>query len=214
MSTNFTPKPGLGQASDFLSKRFTLRDLTKTDQKTANMPNEAQLANLKKLAQVLDYLYDKVGPFQVISAFRSQATQDALKAGGAGDVSAQMAATNSLHSTGEAADIYPTTMSLEAYFVRLFALPEVKERLGQIVIKERQNALHISTPTGRFPAGTPMKDVPGVGYVRLTIDEINDWMDEYPIATAVAGIVGAALAGLSTFFLVKFLRKKKLQTLG
>ena len=80
-----------------LSPHFTLEELTHTDHRTLdNTPNEAELANLKRLAEFLERvkheLYDK--PIMVNSAFRSKAVNDAV---GSKDTSQ--------HRTGCAADI-------------------------------------------------------------------------------------------------------------
>ena len=64
-----------------LTPHFTLEELTHTDHRTLdNTPNEAELANLQRLAEFLEKvkheLYDR--PIIVNSAFRSKAVNDAV----------------------------------------------------------------------------------------------------------------------------------------
>jgi hypothetical protein len=205
-----SPAPeGLGAAlSDHLSPRFTLQDLTVTSAKLPNFPDAAALANLKKLAALLELLYSRIGPFKIISAYRSPEVQAWIKSGGSGAVSAQMAATTSLHSTGEAADIQPTSMPLEEFYVKLFANPAIREKCGQIVNKKEggQNTIHLSIPNPKFPTGTPMRVGEDGQYYRLTADEIQGWIKRYPGAVAGAGFLALVLAGV-TFYLIRRFRR-------
>lgn len=79
-----------------LSKNFTLAELTVTGTGLPNKPTEAEIANLQalvtKVLQPLRELYGK--PIKVNSGYRSAVVNRAI--GGA---------TNSQHSTGEAADL-------------------------------------------------------------------------------------------------------------
>ena len=79
-----------------LSKNFTLAELTVTSTGLPNKPTEAEIANLQalvtKVLQPLRELYGK--PIKVNSGYRSAVVNRAI--GGA---------TNSQHSTGEAADL-------------------------------------------------------------------------------------------------------------
>ena len=64
-----------------LTEHFTLAELTVTNHRTLdNTPNEAEIANLQRLAEFLEQvkheLYDK--PIMVNSGFRSKAVNDAV----------------------------------------------------------------------------------------------------------------------------------------
>ena len=80
-----------------LSDHFTLEELTHTDHRLLdNTPNDAETANLMRLAELLEQVKTALGgkPVMVNSAFRSKAVNDAV---GSKD--------NSQHRLGCAADI-------------------------------------------------------------------------------------------------------------
>lgn len=84
------------QKDSMMSKYFSYEDLTRTNKKIPNIPNEAEKQNLITLATtILDKVREKYGPIWVDSAFRSPEVNAAV-----GGVS------NSQHLTGSAADIY------------------------------------------------------------------------------------------------------------
>jgi uncharacterized protein YcbK (DUF882 family) len=118
-----------------LSEHFTLEELTHTDHRTLdNTPNEAELANLKRLAEFLERvkheLYDK--PIIVNSAFRSKAVNDAV---GSKDTSQ--------HRTGCAADIRVPGMTPDEVVKAIIAA-----NLGHDqVIREFDRWTHVSIPT-------------------------------------------------------------------
>ena len=90
-----------------LSEHFTLAELTKTNAKIKNVPNEAQVENLKRLCEWLEMLRSEWNkrygegndPIIINSGYRSQAVNKAV--GGAA---------NSNHLTGCAVDIHVTGM--------------------------------------------------------------------------------------------------------
>ena len=64
-----------------ITPHFTLAELTHTDHREFdNTPNEAELANLKLLAEFLEQVKTVLGgkPIMVNSAFRSKAVNDAV----------------------------------------------------------------------------------------------------------------------------------------
>jgi hypothetical protein len=64
-----------------LSDHFTLEELTHTDHRELeNIPNEIELANLKRLAEFLERVKTVLGgkPIMVNSAFRSKMVNDAV----------------------------------------------------------------------------------------------------------------------------------------
>lgn len=64
-----------------MTEHFTLDELTHTDHRTLdNTPNEAELANIQRLAEFLEQVKTLLGgkPIMVNSAFRSKAVNDAV----------------------------------------------------------------------------------------------------------------------------------------
>lgn len=89
-----------------MTEHFTLEELTHTDHRTLdNTPNEAELANIQRLAEFLEQVKILLGgkPIMVNSAFRSKAVNDAV---GSKDTSQ--------HRLGCAADIRVPSMTPDA----------------------------------------------------------------------------------------------------
>ena len=64
-----------------LTEHFTLEELTHTDHREFdNIPNDAELENIKRLAEFLEQLKTVLGgkPIMVNSAFRSKQVNDAV----------------------------------------------------------------------------------------------------------------------------------------
>ena len=182
-----------------LSKYFTLADLTKTDTKTANTPDKAALDSLTKLAKTLDVLYEKVGPFSVLSGYRSPAVQAALKTGAAGSSAAAQAADKSYHSLGIAADIAPKNMSAEAFMAKIAQMTDLKNMLGEIAIKK--TALHVSLATPQKQAVFMWVDSAGQ-YIRFKTDELAKIVERNKVAFGL-GTVGLLAAAFAIYFLMK-----------
>ena len=86
--------------SSKLSEHFSLRELTKTNTGIENVPNEAQVNNLKRVCQWLERLRSKRNePIIINSGYRSSQVNKAV--GGA---------PNSNHLTGCAVDIHVSGM--------------------------------------------------------------------------------------------------------
>ena len=117
-----------------LSPHFTLEELTHTDHRELeNIPNEAELANLKRLAEFLEAVKTVLGgkPIMVNSAFRSKAVNDAV---GSKDTSQ--------HRTGCAADIRVPGMTPDEVVKAIIAA-----NLGHDqVIREFDRWTHVSIP--------------------------------------------------------------------
>ena len=117
-----------------LTPHFTLEELTHTDHRTLdNTPNEAELANLKRLAEFLEAVKTVLGgkPIMVNSAFRSKAVNDAV---GSKDTSQ--------HRTGCAADIRVPGMTPDEVVKAIIAA-----NLGHDqVIREFDRWTHVSIP--------------------------------------------------------------------
>jgi hypothetical protein len=117
-----------------LTPHFTLAELTHTDHRQFdNTPNEAEKANLKRLAEFLEQvkheLYDK--PIMVNSAFRSKAVNDAV---GSKDTSQ--------HRLGCAADIRVPGMTPDAVVRAVIAANLPFDQ----IIREFDAWTHISVP--------------------------------------------------------------------
>lgn len=180
-----------------LSKYFTLEQLTATSYKIANMPDSKALAYLRELAQVLDFVYDNIGAFKLISVYRSQALQDHIRKYGS-PTEQKQAVAKSYHSTGQAADIQPTTMSVTAFMAKIAQSPSVMKKMGAFAIKSGNVHFDIDT-TKRV--GVALKATPSGEYVRLTPAEIKNLITQNPIKAGVGAlVVFSAIAGLIYWF--------------
>jgi putative chitinase len=117
-----------------LTEHFSLEELTHTDHRQLdNTPNDAELENLKRLAEFLEELKTVLGgkPIMVNSAFRSKAVNDAV---GSKDTSQ--------HRIGCAADIRVPSMTPDQVVKAVLA-----SDLGyDQVIREFDRWTHISIP--------------------------------------------------------------------
>jgi Peptidase M15 len=126
-----------------LTEHFSLEELTHTDHREFdNTPNDAELANIKRLAEFLESLKTVLGgkPIMVNSAFRCKQVNDAV---GSKDTSQ--------HRIGCAADIRVPGMTPDQV---------VKAVIGSTlgydqVIREFDRWTHISIPND--PNGKPRK---------------------------------------------------------
>jgi putative chitinase len=126
-----------------LSEHFTLEELTHTDHRDLdNTPNEAELANLKRLAEFLEKVKTVLGgkPIMVNSAFRSKAVNDAV---GSKDTSQ--------HRVGCAADLRVPGMTPDEVVKAIIASGIGYEQ----VIREFDRWTHVSVPND--PNGAPRK---------------------------------------------------------
>lgn len=115
-----------------MTPHFTLAELTHTDHREFdNTPNEAELANIKRLAEFLEQVKTVLGgkPIMVNSAFRSKAVNDAV---GSKDTSQ--------HRLGCAADFRVPGMTPDAVVRALLNLPYDQ------IIREFDAWTHISIP--------------------------------------------------------------------
>lgn len=120
----------------FPNSQFTLGDLTVTNSSDDNTPtDDTALANLGNLAAMATSLYNGIGPFTIVSAYRSP------------DVNTEAdGASGSYHEQGIAMDIYPTTMDLPTWFSTLLN-SSFPSQLGEMFIKPSQNSIHFSLAT-------------------------------------------------------------------
>jgi putative chitinase len=117
-----------------MTEHFTLDELTHTDHRTLdNTPNEAELANIQRLAEFLEQVKTLLGgkPIMINSAFRSKAVNDAV---GSKDTSQ--------HRIGCAADIRVPGMTPDEVVRAVIA-----SDLGyDQIIREYDRWTHISIP--------------------------------------------------------------------
>lgn len=128
-----------------LSKHFSLGDLVITTQTLSepNLPStQDQMNNLSVLAQNLDTLYDQIGPFQILSGFRTNELQVALGEGGA-----PTGPGTSFHEIGRAVDISPSNQTIQEFIGKLLANDAWRANFTEIIIKEPQNSIHLAVNT-------------------------------------------------------------------
>lgn len=199
-----TKQPTL--VSPKLSKYFTLSDMTITSINRPNVPTPDALENLRKLAALADMLYDQVGPFSIISAYRSPEVQAALQAGEGGASAASQAASMSFHSLGMALDLVPRNMTAQAFWAEIASRPELKNKLGEIAIK--QNALHVSLATPTKTGVLMYVDSAG-RYIRMAASEISSFISKYRKPVAVAAAISLPLAlGFALWMYLKSRKQK------
>jgi hypothetical protein len=117
-----------------LTEHFTLEELTHTDHREFdNIPNDAELENIKRLAEFLEQLKTVLGgkPIMVNSAFRSKQVNDAV---GSKDTSQ--------HRIGCAADIRVPSMTPDQVVRAVIASDLAYDQ----VIREFDRWTHISIP--------------------------------------------------------------------
>ena len=126
-----------------LSPHFTLEELTITEHREFdNTPDEAELANLKRLAEFLEKVKEVLGgkPIMVNSAFRCKQVNDAV---GSKDTSQ--------HRVGCAADLRVPGMTPDEVVKAIIASGIGYDQ----VIREFDRWTHISVPNE--PNGTPRR---------------------------------------------------------
>ena len=117
-----------------LTEHFTLEELTHTDHREFdNIPNDAELENIKRLAEFLEQVKTVLGgkPIMVNSAFRSKQVNDAV---GSKDTSQ--------HRIGCAADIRVPSMTPDQVVKAVIASDLEFDQ----VIREFDRWTHISIP--------------------------------------------------------------------
>ena len=125
-----------------LSQHFTLGEMCKTSAKIENVPNEAQVANIRRLTRWLEMLRDEWNrrygegddPIIINSGYRSEAVNKAV--GGA---------PNSNHLTGCAADIRVAGMeqALRYAVILLDISDESKEEFDELLIEKSAKSIWV-----------------------------------------------------------------------
>jgi hypothetical protein len=124
-----------------MTPHFSLAELTVTDHREfKNEPNPSEIANLQRLAELLEQVKVAIGgkPVMVNSAFRSKQVNDAV---GSKDTSQ--------HRVGCAADIRVPSMAPDAVVKAIIAAKLPYDQL----IREFDRWTHISVPND--PKGKP-----------------------------------------------------------
>ena len=161
-----------------LSNSYTLENFIGTNQ-LLSMPNSPteqwMFDNLIFLADMCEELTSKIGPFTIVSGFRTKELQQALAAAGEPATSKL-----SFHEAGRAVDIGPTSMGITEYFAKILADPVLRAKFSEISIKPNQNALHLAINVpgdNRTPKITALDE--NKNYVKLTVDQIQDYIAPY-----------------------------------
>ena len=215
MSIGYYETPDLGEQ---LSPSFTMADLTITNHAVDNRPTlQSEHDNLVRLAEMLERLQADVGPFTILSAFRSTALQEMLRSEGE-----PVAAGKSFHELGTGVDLTPKTMSNEEFYGRLAALVGTSDVpgpwygvLSEIAYKPTQNAIHLALATSYKQNVFMALNTAGT-YAKLTLEEIENYAKPYlqaieeAASTAVAavatptgmGSIALIMAGVLVYFFV------------
>ena len=202
-----------------LSQNYSLGDLCVTEQNLAN-PNlpstQDQMNNLTQLAQSLDQLIENIGPIKILSGFRTQELQTALREGGN-----PTSPGTSFHEVGRAIDFYPTTMPVGEYFARLLANEGLKAQFAEIAFKPNQNAIHLAV---NVPGDTRIPKILKLNPETMAYNKMSDVDIEMMVAPYVTpeirtvivddaksagGINVPVLLAVAGFGLAIILKKKK-----
>ena len=151
-----------------LSPTYTVRDLAVTNTGIKNVPTPSVIPSLKTLAEILEDIYDQIGPFTVPSAYRNSLVQSTLTSEGL-----PTSPTKSFHELGMAADIIPTGGLME-FWAKLLSNKDLRLRLGEIAIKPAQGSIHISLATPNTQ--NKVMELRSGKYVRLTEAEVSSYM--------------------------------------
>lgn len=175
------------------SKYFSLDQLTRTDTGLSNKPTSADVPKLERLGKVLDTIYEKIGPFKIVSGYRSPAVQQELKSSGN-----TQAIKQSYHMTGQAADIMPTNQSVKDFFAKITATPDVKNLFGGYAIKS--SVIHFDTDTSSRRGVAMFVDKAG-NYIRFTAASLKDFMSKNSGAVAGGSLLLIGLASIAYFMM-------------
>jgi len=206
-----------------LSPKYTLADLCQTSTGLPNLPLASQtseIANLKWLARTLEALETDIGPFTILSGFRTPEVQQALA-----DAGEPVAVRKSFHEAGMAVDITPTLASgvgNQEFYGKLAAAVGTDEQPGpwygkwsEIAYKPSQNSIHLALATNTKQNVFMALNSAGT-YARLTAEEVADYAKPYlqaieeAASTAIAavstpvgmGTIGIVMAGILLYFFV------------
>jgi hypothetical protein len=172
--------------------RFSLAQLTVTQIpqfKGLNTPDSVKQANLARLVkEVLEPLYERVGPFTIDSAFRNEAVNKAV--GGSA---------YSFHVEGKAADLVPA-MGAKAFAATIQKYPELRALVGELIVNS-DRIVHVSLPNP--PKVYPIsRRIAGEGYVAFNTADLKKFISENAVEIKT-GIAGFLLLGVGAYLALK-----------
>lgn len=179
-----------------VSPRYTLANLSPTNQQLSepNLPSESYMFdNLQTSAPILEYLDQQIGPFLLLSGFRTKELQNKLSSQGE-----PTSLGTSFHEVGRGFDISPTTMTPDEFFGKMLADPDIKSMFAEIAIKPSQHAIHFGT---NIPGDTRETKVLGLNendiYAKLSLDQLARYVE--PILGSASAAMDYAEAELVTY---------------
>jgi hypothetical protein len=182
--------------SEDLFGPYNLSDLCVTQTGLPNLPQDlTTFNNLQSLAALLSGLTTDVGPFTVLSGFRTPAVQAALASSGE---PVPPAGKLSFHEVGLAADIAPTTMPLAQFFGMMLAAG-YQDLCAEIAYKPSQNSIHLAVAVP-YKVGVVLALDPTTNtYGPLSQDAVDSYADPYVEAgQAVAAVDTSDDSGFDT----------------
>jgi len=180
--------------NEILSPSYSVKDLIPTNTGANNQPPRSMEQSLKKLADVLEKIKSQIGPFNISSAYRSPAVNEAV--GGS---------PTSRHSYAEAADITPKTMNAEKFWGAILLNSVLKESLGHIAWKPTTyNTIHLTLPftrsSGEYIQGVAQvtQKIAGVEkYLTASTTQIKTAQNKYLGVPGPSGESAIMLAGFN-----------------
>lgn len=187
--------------------RFSVNDLvfssTALKQGILNLPPVDMLPQITNLAHVLQKIWDKIGPFELESAYRTPELQAALR-----DITPQ-ASKRSWHVKGLAADIHPTAENADSFFAKILASP-LYDELGEVALKtdpHPDRTIHFSLGTQYGGRSTkPMRVISGKYYTMSEADRV-EMIKTFGLVSG--GVIAAVAAGVGAYMLVKKLQERQ-----
>lgn len=178
VSQTVTDMTSAYKGSDMLSSHYSIANLSPTTKALSkpNLPStDVEISNMAMLADTAELLERNVGPFTILSGFRTKELQSVLSSTGE-----PTSAGTSFHELGRAVDIYPTTMGIAEFFAKILVDEDLKNRFVEIAIKPGQNSIHlaINVPDDTRDPRVMALNADNV-YARLTVDEITSYITPY-----------------------------------
>lgn len=154
-----------------ITKNFKVKDFLVTETKLPNHPTQSYYNNIVNiLAPTMQNLYDEIGPFKIISAFRTPEIQE--------KITGKKGTTLSFHEVGLAVDIYPTTQSIDTYFGKILASPKWMNKLYEIFLKPPQNTIHLSVSIDNRKGLVKIMNDEKTNYITATAEQIKKYIND------------------------------------
>ena len=153
--------------------KYTIGDLCITETGLDNTPTEdLHINNLRWLAIVLSELEPSLGSFTILSAYRTREVNN--KVTGNSDPNRK----TSFHEVGMAVDFHPIGQTINSYFGKLITT-EWRNKLGEIILKPKQNSIHIGLPTASYKGAIKILDPKTGSYRYMTEEEIEHYSEGF-----------------------------------